>query len=103
MPTYSLQLLKVPASRGNYKKRTAPHGPRAYIALKVHSTIELSSGSGKKKHPLSPDCVVFSEVDYQINRLIEELQTIRNQARKFFQKEKDKELKWSNQKNNATS
>jgi len=93
MPTYSLQLLKVPASRGNYKKGTAPHGPRAYIALKIHSTIELPSGPGKKKvefHTLSPECVVFSEVDYQINRLIQELQTIKNQAKKFFQKEKER-------------
>lgn len=88
MSTHSLQLLEIP---GNYKKGTLPYNPRAYIALKWHGPIELPSGPEKKKvkfHTLSPECQGFSEIEYEIDRLIQELQTIRKQAKKFFQRKR---------------
>lgn len=91
MSIHSLQLLEIP---GNYKTGTLPYGPRAYIALESYGSIELPNESGKRKvtfHTLSPDCVMLSEIEYEIDRFIRELQTIRKQAKKFFQKEKERE------------
>ncbi len=91
MTTHTLQLLKI---LSNYKKGTLPYGPKAYIALKSYSGIELPTESGKEKvmfKMLSPECLVLSEIEYEINRLIRELQTIKKQAKEFFQKEDQKQ------------
>lgn len=90
MSTHTLRLLKI---LGNYKKGTLPYGPRAYITLKSYGGIELSTEPGKEKvkfRTLSPECVALSEIEYEINGLIRELQTIKKQAKEFFQKEDQK-------------
>ncbi|MBA7494696.1 hypothetical protein ES702_05273 [subsurface metagenome] len=90
MSTHTLQLLKIPS---NYKKGTLPYGPKAYIALKSYGGIELPTKSGKEKTMfsiLSPECLALNEIKYEINRLIQELQTIKKQAKGFFQKEDQK-------------
>jgi len=91
MSTLNLQLLTIP---GNYKKGTLFHGPIAWVGLKSYAGIELPIGSGKKKgqfHTISPQCVVVTEIEYEIDGLIRELETIRKQAKSFFKREQAKE------------
>lgn len=98
MSTHNLKLLKIPS---NYKKGTLPYGPRAYIALKSYGGIELPTESGKEKvksRILSPECLALSEIEYEINRLIGELQTIKKQAKEFFQKEDQKRQRFRKRK-----
>jgi len=93
MSTLSLQLLKIP---GSHKKGALPYGPRAYVGLKSYSAIELPIESGKSKatfHTLSSECVTLSEIECEIKRLTWELETIRKQAKKFFEKEREKSEK----------
>lgn len=89
MATYNLQLLKFP---GNIEKGTLPFGPRAYVALKASSQIKWTNKNGKNETyftAITPECVSVNEFKYEINRLIQELQTIEKQADKFFKKEKE--------------
>lgn len=98
MSTHTLQLLKI---LSNYKKGTLPHGPKAYIALKSYGGIELPTKSGKEKvmfSTLSPECLILSEIEYEINGLIRELQTIKKQAKEFFQKEDQKRQRFCKRK-----
>ena len=98
MSTHTLQLLKI---LSNYKKGTLPYGPKAYIALKSYGGIELPTESGKEKvmfRILSPECLALSEIEYEINRLIRELQTIKKQAKEFFQKEDQKRQRFRKRK-----
>jgi hypothetical protein len=82
MSTYRLQLLDI---RGDY---SVPHGPEAYVALKTSSGI--SRGRGKSKGAftvLTPQCLSLREFEGNVDNLIEELKTIKKQAKKFFERE----------------
>jgi len=57
-----------------------PDGPHANIVIK---TCTSSSGEHQLKY-ITSDCVIFEEMDTQINMLIKELEAIRNKARKKF-------------------
>lgn len=101
MSIHTLQLLNIP---GNYKKGTIPYGPKAYIALESYSRMELPTTSGKKKvnfHILSPECMTLDEVSYNADKLIQELEIIRKQAKQFFRKEEQKRRKYSQSKGKA--
>jgi len=92
MSTLTLQLLKYP---GSYEKgRLCP--PIAYIALKSFKSFEhkeLPTESGKNKvvhYVISGRCEGPSDIEYEIERLIRELEIIREQGKIFFQKEREK-------------
>ena len=89
MSTLALQLLKYP---GSYEKgRVCP--PIAYIALKSVEHKELPTESGKKKmgfHIISGRCDGPSDIEYEIEQLTRELETIRKQGKSFFQRESEK-------------
>ena len=90
MPTYNLQLLDFP---GNYDKGTLPHGPRAYIALKTHSTVTWRDKTRKKEIDftvITSECVTVAEFRHHVKRLMKELETIDKQAEKFFGKDAEK-------------
>ena len=87
MAIYNLQLLPSP---GNYKKGTLFYGPRAWIALESYCVMELPTDSGKKKvkfHTISPECVTASEIEHETNRLIQELEAISKEAKRFFKRD----------------
>lgn len=89
MSTFTLELLKY---SGSYKKgRLCP--PIAYIALKSVEHKELPTKSGKEKvmrYIISARCEGPSDIEYEIEQLIRELETIGKQGKSFFQKEKGK-------------
>lgn len=59
-------------------KETPPlAGKVAYITLKNHSIDE-------GRHCVTPDCASFGELDKWINHIIEELEVLRAEGRKFF-------------------
>ena len=90
MSTYYLRLLDFP---GNYEKGPYIYGPRAYVAIKASLQEKWKDKSGNKEVDftvISPDCVSFSEFESEANKLIKELETIKKQAKKFFQKEKER-------------
>jgi len=90
MSTYYLQLLDFP---GNYEKGPNVYGPRAYVAIKASSQEKWKDKSGDKEvnfTVISPDCASFDEFESEVNKLIKELETIKKQAKKFFQKQKEK-------------
>lgn len=98
MSTHSLQLLDFP---GNYKKGTLPYGPRAFIAIKTCSEVTWRNKTGKKEIDLtviSPECVSVSEFQYEVKRLIKELETLNKQADNFFRGEKKKKSSVSSDK-----
>jgi len=98
MSTYSLQLLDFP---GNYDQGTLPYGPRAYIAIKTSSQVKWRDKTGKKEVDftvISPKCVLLSEFQRNVKRLIKELQTIEKQADKFFRKDMDERKSISSNK-----
>jgi len=89
MSTLTLQLLKYP---GRYEKERLCL-PIVYIALKLVEHIELPTESGKKKvvrHIISVRCEGPSDIEYEIERLTRELETIGKQGKSFFQKEREK-------------
>jgi len=89
MSTLTFQLLKYPGS--HEKGRLCP--PIAYIALKSFEDKELPTRSGKNKvvrHIISVRCDGPSDIEYEIERLTRELETIKKQGKSFFQKEKGK-------------
>lgn len=63
-------------------------GPRACIGLKNYFPPAIWI-DGKEHTIISPDCANFSALEYEINKLIKELGTIKKQGKKYF----DKELK----------
>lgn len=73
--TYRLKLLRL---------QTVP-GVRACIALKNYSTIGDNS-------IISPNCINFKNLENEINKLIKELETIKKQGKKFFEKELNKKF-----------
>ena len=89
MATLTLQLLKYP---GSYEVgRLCP--PIAYIALKSFEHKELPTVSGKKKvirHIISVRCEGPPDIEYEIECLTRELQTIGKQGKSFFQREFEK-------------
>jgi len=87
MTTHSLQLLYSP---GNYEKG---YGPRARIAIKTSSKVTWRDKTGKKEKDftvISPECVSELGFQYEVKRLIKELETLSKQAEKSFHKEKEK-------------
>ena len=89
MLTLTLQLLKYPLT--HEKGRLCP--PIAYIALKSVEHKELPTESGKKKvvrHIISGRCDGPADIEYEIERLTRELETIGKQGKSFFQKEREK-------------
>jgi hypothetical protein len=90
MTTYYLQLL---AFSGNSEKRTLPHGPLAYIAVRHPSEVKCHDKAGKKEigYPvISPDLVTVDEFRRHVRLLIKELETIGKEAEKFFAKDVEK-------------
>jgi len=98
MSTHSLQLLDFP---GNYNKGTLPYGPGAFIAIKTSSKVKWRDKTGKKEIDstvISPKCVSVSEFQYQVKRLIKELETLNKQADKFFRRDEEKRSSMSSNK-----
>jgi hypothetical protein len=52
--------------------------PRARIA------IEYSGGVENNKHFVSPDCLTYNEVDYQLKKIEKNLQQLRSEAKSAF-------------------
>lgn len=69
--TYRLKFLKI----------QTVSGPRACIALKTYAIYENDI-------IISPNCVNFEEFEYQINKIITELGTIKKQGKKFIRESK---------------
>lgn len=90
MLTLTLQLLKYPLT--HEKGRLCP--PIAYIALGPGvEHKELPTESGKKKvvrHIILGRCYGPADIEYEIERLTRELETISKQGKSFFQKEREK-------------
>jgi hypothetical protein len=98
MSTHSLQLLDFP---GNYEKGAIPYGPRAFIAIKASSKVKWCDKARKKEIDftvISPGCVSVSEFQYEVKRLIKELETLNKQADRFFRREKEKKSSMSSNK-----
>jgi hypothetical protein len=74
MATYSLDLIFE-----DDRKSKLPHPPRAFVCVKTFSQL-VADGP----RLITPDCVSMQELDHHINRLIEELETIRKKAKAKF-------------------
>ena len=86
MLTFSLQLISFPGNRGDKNKLL--YGPRVYICVGSRSKIKCPSKKGNiERDALSNECVTSRELEEEADRLIEELQQIKRQAKKFFEKE----------------
>ena len=86
MSTFSLQLLEFP---GNYESNL-PDVPRAYIAIKTCSEVKCRDKAGKKEinfRVISTECLTINEFHDEVERLINELETLKKQADKFFHRE----------------
>jgi len=66
-------------------------GPRACISLKKYFP-QATWIDGKKHTIISPDCSNFRAFEFEINKLIKELETIKIQAKKYFEKELNKKV-----------
>ena len=86
MKTFSLQLSSFP---GNHVDRNKlPYGPRAYICVKCSSKLNCPSKKDKKERDaLSHECTTSQEFEAEVDRLVKELQQIKRQGKKFFEKE----------------
>ena len=86
MKTFNLQLISFPGNHGGGNK--LPYGPHAYICVGCRSKIKCPSKKGNiERDALSHECVIFQELEAEANRLIEELQKIKRQGKKFFENE----------------
>jgi len=86
MKTFSLQLISFPGNRGD--KNKLPYGPHAYICVGSRSKIKCPSKKGNvERDALSNECVIFQELEAEADRLIEEIQHIKKQGMRFFEKE----------------
>jgi len=86
MKTFNLQLISFPGNRGN--KNELSYGPRSYICVGSRTKIKCpSKKSDVERDALSHECVTSRELEEEVDRLIEELQHIKKQGRKFFEKE----------------
>lgn len=85
MKTFSLQLISFLGNRGDKNKLS--YGPRVYICVGSRSKIKCPSKKGNIEHDaLSNECVIFQELEAEADRMIEELQQIKRQGKKFFEK-----------------
>ena len=86
MKTFNLQLISFPGNRGD--KNKLPYGPRAYIYVGSRSKIMCPSKKGDvERDALSHECVTSRELEEEADRMIEELQQVKKQCRRFFEKE----------------
>ena len=73
--TYSLELL---FKKPDKKKGQLSGSPLAHVYVKTHS-------KDKRGHFLiTPQCLSFAEINYQINLLIKELEDIKKKAKQKF-------------------
>jgi hypothetical protein len=75
--TYSLELEFIKS-----QDLDRPHRPVADIWVKTHSQ------DAKGRIIITPNCLSFSELEVQIDRLQKELETIRKEAKRKFSLEK---------------
>ena len=86
MKTVSLQLISFPGNHG--KGNELPHGPQASICVKCNTILKCPAKKGNiKLDALSHKCTYFQEFEAEVDRLVEELQHIKRQGRRFFKKE----------------
>jgi len=86
MKTFSLQLISFPGNHGERNK--LPYGPRAYICVKCSSKINCPSKNGNvERVALSNEYTSFQEFEVEVDRLVKELQQIKRQGMRFFEKE----------------
>jgi hypothetical protein len=86
MKTFNLQLISFPGNRVDKNKLS--YGPRAYICVGSRLKIKYPSKKGNiERDALSDECVTSREFEAEVERLIEELQHIKKQGRRFFEKE----------------
>lgn len=86
MATWNLQLLPI---SDFYDNKPTGLGPRAYIAIK-HPSDRIKWREGKIEiefDTISPDCTIFEELEFHVDRLTKELETIKKQGKRFFEKE----------------
>jgi len=83
--TYTLDFLFL-----DDRKSELPHTPIAHVCLKTWCT-----GGYKDYDPplLTPQCVTLAELECQIDRLKEELETIREEAQRKFAAEAKRHIK----------
>ena len=87
MNTFHLQLLKFPEHDGPGGIRL---GARAYIALKTYSTVRRHTREGDCEFiAISPECVTPEEIRFWADAIIQELETIRDQASRPFEARKE--------------
>jgi len=87
MSTYTFQLVYFP---GNYSsERGLFHGPRVYIGLKAHGTVKWPCDRGGESEVtvISQSCASQVELCCAIDRLIDELQTLKRKGEKLGQKD----------------
>ena len=60
------------------EKGNLPGSPRAHIFVKSHTRDERGLIF------ITPECVTFNEIDYEIKRLQQELEDIRKRAKEKF-------------------
>jgi hypothetical protein len=85
MHTFYLQLLTFPECQ----TANGVCGPRAYIAVKASSTVRCPTKKGDRDFTaISPECMSAADIRDSADTLIRELQTIRDQARRFFSTQK---------------
>jgi hypothetical protein len=97
MTTWNLQFL--PFS-DFYKNTPTGLGPRAYVAVK-HPSDRIKYKEGKNEieiDTISPECATFMEFEIEVNRLIKELETIKKQGKRFFEKEIQKRKEYLKEK-----
>lgn len=86
MKTFSLQLINFPGNHGD--KNKLPYGPRAHICVKCKTILKCPSKKGIiELDALSHECTSFQEFESEVDRLSKELQQIKKQGRRFFEKE----------------
>lgn len=105
MTTWNLQLLPISYF---YDNKPTGLGPRAYIAIK-HPSDRIKWREGKNEiefDTISPGCTIFEELEFHVDRLIKEPETIKNRGKDFSKKKYKREkiilkqnLNWTN---NAT-
>lgn len=79
--TYSLDLFFLPGKGEEY-----PVPPIAQIFIKTHTSGNYEGKAANLKF-VTPQCVSLVEIEYEIKRLHEELDTILKRARRRFAKE----------------
>jgi len=86
METFSLQLINFPGNHGDKNKLS--YGPRSYICVRCRSKIKCPSKKGNiERDALSNECTSFQEFEAEVDSLVKELQHIKRQGKKFFEKE----------------